>query len=126
MSVMRFALVGTCLGLLLSADARTWRVEPGTTLDEVNRLMESPDVSTDKIAKVISYDQAMAAKVLRMVNSPVYGFPGRISTLQHALMLLGFNVIRGLIISTAVFDAMNHFDELAIVERTNPYRKDGR
>lgn len=26
----------------------------------------------------------------------------------------------------AVFDAMNHFDELAIVERANPYRKGGR
>lgn len=26
----------------------------------------------------------------------------------------------------AVFDAMNHFDELAIVERANPYRKYGR
>lgn len=78
-----------------------------TTLDEVNRLMESPDVSTEKIAKAISYDQAMAAKVLRMVNSPIYGFPGRISSLQHALTLLGLNVIRGVILSTAVFDAMN-------------------
>lgn len=78
-----------------------------TTLQEVNRIMESPDASTEQIAKVISYDQALAAKVLRMVNSPIYGFPGRISSLQHALMLLGFNVIRGLIISTSVFDAMN-------------------
>ncbi|MDL2209560.1 HDOD domain-containing protein [Desulfovibrio sp. OttesenSCG-928-O18] len=78
-----------------------------TTLQEVTRLMESPDSSTEQIAKVISYDQALAAKVLRMVNSPIYGFPGRISSLQHALMLLGFNVIRGLIISTSVFDAMN-------------------
>ncbi len=78
-----------------------------TTLQEVNRIMESPDASTEQIAKVISYDQALAAKVLRMVNSPIYGFPGRISSVQHALMLLGFNVIRGLIISTAVFDAMN-------------------
>ena len=78
-----------------------------TTLQEVNRIMESPDASTEQIAKVISHDQALAAKVLRMVNSPIYGFPGRISSLQHALMLLGFNVIRGLIISTAVFDAMN-------------------
>lgn len=77
------------------------------TLHEVNRIMESPDASTDKIAKVISYDQALAAKVLRMVNSPIYGFPGRISSVQHALALLGFNVIRGLIISTSVFDAMN-------------------
>ncbi|MDR3074090.1 MAG: HDOD domain-containing protein, partial [Deltaproteobacteria bacterium] len=78
-----------------------------TTLHEVNRIMESPDASTEQIAKVISYDQALASKVLRMVNSPIYGFPGRISSLQHALMLLGFNVIRGLIISTSVFDAMN-------------------
>lgn len=77
------------------------------TFQEVNRLMESPDSSTEQIAKVISCDQALAAKVLRMVNSPIYGFPGRISSLQHALMLLGFNVIRGLIISTSVFDAMN-------------------
>ena len=78
-----------------------------STLEEVTRIMESPGASTDQIARAISYDQALTAKVLRMVNSPIYGFPGRISTLQHALMLLGFNVIRGLIISTAVFDAMN-------------------
>lgn len=78
-----------------------------TTLQEVTRLMEMPGVSTEQIAKVISQDQALAAKVLRMVNSPIYGFPGRIASVQHALMLLGFNVVRGLIISTAVFDAMN-------------------
>jgi HD-like signal output (HDOD) protein len=78
-----------------------------TTLNEVNRIMESPDASTVQIAKVISQDQAMAAKVLRMVNSPIYGFPGRISSLQHALTLLGLNVIRGVLLSTAVFDVMN-------------------
>ena len=78
-----------------------------STLHEVTRLMEMPDASTEQIAKVISYDQALTSRVLRMVNSPIYGFPGRISSLQHAIMLLGFNVIRGLIISTVAFDAMN-------------------
>jgi len=77
------------------------------TLNEINRVMESPDVTTEQIARVISYDQALAAKVLRMVNSSIYGFPGRISSLQHGLTLLGFNVIRGIVLSTAVFDAMN-------------------
>ena len=77
------------------------------TLHEINRIMESSNASTEQIAKVILCDQALAAKVLRMVNSPIYGFPGRISSLQHALMLLGFNVIRGLIISTSVFDSIN-------------------
>ena len=78
-----------------------------TTLDEINRIMAAPDASTERIARVIGQDQAMAAKVLHMVNSPIYGFPGRISSLQHALTLLGFNVIRSLVLSTVVFDAMN-------------------
>jgi len=76
-------------------------------LHEVTRIMESPHATTEQIAQVMSYDQALTAQVLRMVNSPIYGFPGRISSLQHALTLLGFNVIQGVIISTAVFDAIN-------------------
>ena len=78
-----------------------------TVLEEVSKLVENPDVSTDKIGKVIATDQVLTAKVLKMVNSPIYGFPGRISSINHALVLLGFNVIRGIIISTSVFDIMN-------------------
>lgn len=77
------------------------------TVHEINRILESPAATIEQIAKVIGSDQAMAAKVLRMVNSPIYGFPGRISTIQHALTLLGFNVIRGLVFSTVVFDVIN-------------------
>ncbi len=77
-----------------------------TVLEEVSELVENPDSSTDQIAKAISQDQVLSAKVLKMVNSPIYGFPRRISTIQHALVLLGFNVIKGLIISTSVFEAM--------------------
>lgn len=75
-------------------------------LDEVTKLVSDPDTSSEAIAKVISTDQVLSAKVLKMVNSPIYGFPGRISSIQHALVLLGFNVIRGIIISTSVFDMM--------------------
>jgi putative nucleotidyltransferase with HDIG domain len=76
-------------------------------LDEVTRLVRDPATSIEAIAKVISRDQVLSAKVLKMVNSPVYGFPGRISSIQHSLVLLGFNVIRGVIISTSVFDMMS-------------------
>jgi putative nucleotidyltransferase with HDIG domain len=76
-------------------------------LDEVSRLVQNPNTSIEAIAKVISRDQVLSAKVLKMVNSPVYGFPGRISSVQHSLVLLGFNVIRGVIISTSVFDIMS-------------------
>jgi HD-like signal output (HDOD) protein len=75
---------------------------------EISRLMESGNISTDRVAVVIERDQALAVKVLKMVNSPIYGFPGRISTVRNALMLLGINVIRGLLISSSVFDLSNN------------------
>jgi len=76
-------------------------------LDEVSRLVKDPDSSTEQIAKLISMDQVLSAKVLKMVNSPIYGFPGRIGSIHHALVLLGFNVLRGVIVSTSVMDIMN-------------------
>nr|WP_040371198.1 HDOD domain-containing protein [Alkalidesulfovibrio alkalitolerans] len=75
-------------------------------LDKVTELLDNPESSIEDIAKLISTDQVLSAKVLKMVNSPIYGFPGRIGTVQHALVLLGINVIRGIIISTSVFDMM--------------------
>lgn len=75
-------------------------------LEEVSKLVERSDSSTEEVAKLISMDQVLSAKVLKMVNSPVYGFPGRISSIQHALVLLGFNVLRSIIISTSVFEVM--------------------
>jgi HD-like signal output (HDOD) protein len=75
-------------------------------LEHVSKLLEDPRSSTQQVAKLISRDQVLSAKVLKMVNSPVYGFPGRIGTIQHALVLLGYNVVRGLIISTSVFELM--------------------
>ena len=76
-------------------------------LDEVSKLVERPDSTTEQVAKLISMDQVLSAKVLKMVNSPVYGFPGRISSIGHALVLLGFNVLRSIIVSTSVFEVMS-------------------
>ena len=75
-----------------------------SALVEMNRMLDDPNISGDQIADLISRDQVLSAKVLKMVNSPIYGFPGRISSVHHALVLLGFNVVRGLLLSTTVFE----------------------
>jgi putative nucleotidyltransferase with HDIG domain len=41
-----------------------------------------------------------------MVNSASYGFPGRIASVSHATMLLGLNVIKGLLLGVSVFELM--------------------
>ncbi len=75
-------------------------------LEKIKPLMESPNAGVEDIANIISADQVLSAKILKVVNSVSYGFFGRISSLRHALVILGFDAIKGLILSTSVFDAM--------------------
>ena len=46
----------------------------------------------------------LAARLLKLVNSSFYGFPQRISTITGAIVLLGFDAIRNLLLTTSVFD----------------------
>jgi HD-like signal output (HDOD) protein len=75
-------------------------------LQEAMRLADNPQTTATQFAAVIGRDQVLSSKVLRMVNSAAYGFPGRIASIQNALVLLGFNVVKSLIISTVVFESM--------------------
>lgn len=78
---------------------------PGV-FEKITLLMDNPATATEDVANIIASDQALSAKVLRVVNSALYGFPGRISNVTHALIILGFDVVKGLVLSTSVFDMM--------------------
>ena len=73
-------------------------------LEEARRLADNPKTTVAQLARVIERDQVLAGKVLKIVNSPTYGFPGRIASIQNALILIGFNVIKSLLISAVIFE----------------------
>ncbi len=54
-------------------------------------VLENPRSSAMHIAEVVSKDVSLSARLLKLVNSPFYGFPGRIDTIQRAVTLLGSN-----------------------------------
>ncbi len=69
---------------------------------EVLRITEDPDTTVKDLNEAISRDQALAAKVLRLANSAYYGFPRRIGTIVEAVIILGFNTIRNLVLAASV------------------------
>ncbi len=75
-------------------------------LNKLLAVIENPRVSLNEISNFIAGDPALTTKVLRMVNSPVYGFPGRISSVNQAVILLGLTVVKGLLLGVSVFDLM--------------------
>jgi putative nucleotidyltransferase with HDIG domain len=74
---------------------------------ELNRLLQDPDTSVAKISQAIERDQAMALKILRLVNSAFYGFKTKISDIRSAVIMLGFNAVRNAIVSLSVIGALS-------------------
>ena len=77
-----------------------------TVLTEIGRLMQDPHTTADEVGEAISGDQSLSSKVLKLVNSAFYGFPGRISTVTHAIVILGFATVKNMILTASV---LNYF-----------------
>lgn len=66
------------------------------------KLVSNKDSAMGQIAEVINRDQAIAARVLRLTNSAFYGFSNRISSIQHAIVILGLNTVKNLVLGISV------------------------
>jgi len=77
-----------------------------SVLLRVNDLVNNPKSSALQLSRVIMEDQALTVRLLRLVNSPFYGFPRRIATVTEALTILGFNQVRNLLLTVTVVDLL--------------------
>ena len=75
---------------------------PRTVL-KITALVNDPQASAKDLAGVITDDQVLTARLLRLVNSSFYGFPQKIATVTNAIVLLGFDTIRNLLLTTSIF-----------------------
>jgi HD-like signal output (HDOD) protein len=73
-------------------------------LADLNAIISNPDSSAADVGKIISRDPPTASKVLRLANSAYYGLRNKVTTINHAVTMLGFNIIRNLVLTATVFD----------------------
>jgi len=81
----------------------------------VNRilaLVATGTVSAGEIADEIGNDQVLAARVLKLVNSGFYGFRQPITTITHAMVLLGGDVVKTLVMTASVIDLVDRMNQL--------------
>jgi putative nucleotidyltransferase with HDIG domain len=74
-----------------------------TIYTEIIAEMQSDDPSIKKISEIIGRDVSMTAKILQVVNSVFFGLPQRIGNPQQAVMLLGLETIKSLVLSVKIF-----------------------
>ncbi len=68
----------------------------------INRLVEDPDSTVSDIAKAVGQDPSFTVRLLRVANSPFYGFSATIDTVPKAVAIIGTSQIRSLALATSV------------------------
>ncbi len=72
---------------------------------EADRLMRDPRTSAQQVADLLARDPALAGRILRLVNSPYYGFQRRIGNLTQAIVILGFQTVKNLMLTVSVIES---------------------
>jgi len=72
-------------------------------------VVRNDNVSATEVTENLSSDQAIASKVLALVNSSFYGFPSKITTISRAVVILGNKSIQNLALSFAAMDAFKDY-----------------
>lgn len=75
--------------------------------NEIIRLSNNPSSSAKEFSELFSSDQILAAKLLRLANSPFFGFAGKVSTINQAVVLLGLNTLRSITLTAASGKLLN-------------------
>lgn len=72
---------------------------------QLSEMIRDPRFSLADIGKVIAKDPGLSARLLRVVNSPFYGFQSRIDTISRAITVVGVDDLYHLVVATCVVDS---------------------
>lgn len=73
-----------------------------TIFYEVMEAVDDPDSTFADISALISHDVGLSGRLLKIVNSPFYGFPQKIETISHAMNIVGTEQLCQMVLATKV------------------------
>jgi putative nucleotidyltransferase with HDIG domain len=77
-------------------------------LQEVLQLLNDINTSPHTLSKAISKDQSVVLKILTIANSPFYGLTKRVSSIEFAIMILGYDEIRNIVSALSLMESMKN------------------
>ncbi len=77
------------------------------------RLIQDERTSASDLSKLISCDQAMSLRLLKVANSAYYGFLKEVATIQHAIVILGFEEVKRLSLGIGMINFMSGINDVS-------------
>lgn len=77
-------------------------------LQEALDLLNNPMSNNHNLAKSISKDQGLVAKILMIANSPLLGLQRKVTTIEYAILVLGYNEIKNIVSVLSVIESFKN------------------
>ena len=71
---------------------------------QLKKVIDDPHKSLSEAGKIIDKDPALSMRLLKVVNSAFFGFPSQISTISHAISLIGIQELQNLVLGTLIIE----------------------
>jgi HD-like signal output (HDOD) protein len=75
---------------------------------ETIKLLDNKYTTAGELNKVISRDQALLTKILTIANSPLYGLQRKVTTIEYAILVLGYRELKNIISALSVAEAFRN------------------
>jgi len=82
-----------------------------TIIARIIGMIDDPRTNASDLGKVISTDQVLTTKVLRLANSAYYGLPRRIGTIELAVVVLGFDALKDVALSVSLLNRFSNISQ---------------
>lgn len=73
-----------------------------TVYSSLNDVISDKDATAEDVARVVVQDQATTVKLLKVANSPMYGFVSKVDNITKAVQYIGFNEVRNIVMAISV------------------------
>lgn len=78
------------------------------SLDRLIRAIEDENAMQEDVAQIVREDASLTVKLLQLVNSAYFGLASEVTDVEYAVSLLGTDVLRSLVVSIKVFEAVEN------------------
>lgn len=66
-------------------------------------IIKNENATINDLVEVIRHDQSIASRIVSIANSPFFGYPGRINSIEQAVLMLGFDLVKNISLSVSIF-----------------------
>lgn len=92
------------------------------SVSKILEITKNSNVDATELNNVITLDPVLSGKVLKLINSAYYSLPNHVTSIVRAIVMLGINTVKNLVLSSAILSNINNKNNFKALDASSFWR----